>query len=147
MFSDIPFNGEINKWMHGMRNRLVTSAETGSVVNYLLPQRRADGFRPGFDEVNEEDLREVTVDPNLQIVDEDAVNAEIAHQVAKKEAQHAEYLRIVNSMIECHQEDKERLIRVDHKRMKEQVCWNSSFQGADQIRHDSALSPPPSSSH
>ena len=68
----------------------VTSAQTGSVENYLLPQRRADGSRPVFGEVKEEDLREVTVDPNIKIVDEEAVDAEIARQVAKKEAQHAD---------------------------------------------------------
>ena len=119
-----------------MRNRLVTSAQTGSVENYLLPQRRADGSRPVFGVVIEEDLREVTVDPNIEIVDEDAV-AEIAQRVAKKEAQHADYVRIINLMNECPQEEKERHVRVDHKRMKEQCAGIQATK--EQIRYNMTL--------
>ena len=70
-------------------------------------------------------------------MDEDAVNTEIAHQVAKKEAQHADYVRIVHLMNECPQEEKERHIRMDHKRMKEQCAGIQASK--EQIRYDMTL--------
>ena len=89
------------------------------VENYLLPQRRA---RPDYSEVREEDLRVVTVDPNLKIVDDNTVNEEVARRVALLEVQHADYVRIVQLMNEYPPEEREKLVRVDHKRMKEQCA-------------------------
>ena len=47
--------------MHGTRSRMLAHARFERVADYLLPERRYDGTRPPFNEVEEADLTEISM--------------------------------------------------------------------------------------
>ena len=74
---DDHFNGEERRWMHGVRNHFLMQARAMGVEWFIRPHiRKSTGLRPSFCSVNEDKLKEETVDTHLVIVNEQTVMEE-----------------------------------------------------------------------